>query len=81
MVTQGGGELTINSVVLGTVHMYYDKLTKPEVMEIIESNFDENEIFEAMSVLHNALGMEPPHGVRHQPTGQLSLHMPWMYMT
>jgi hypothetical protein len=62
MVNQGGGELTINSVVLGTVHMYYEKLTKPEVMEMIESNFDENEIFEAMSVLHNALGMEPPHG-------------------
>jgi uncharacterized LabA/DUF88 family protein len=62
MATQGTGELTINSVVLGTVYMYHEKLPKPDVIEIIETNFEEGEIFSALTVLHGALGMDPPHG-------------------
>ena len=61
MVTDGG-QLTINSLVLGTVHMYYEKLPKPDVIEVIETNFEEGEIHGAMIVLHDALGLEAPHG-------------------
>ena len=66
MVTEGG-RLTINSVVLGTVHMYHGKLPNPDVLEIVETNFDEGEIFGALEVLHGALGMEPPHGRQTSP--------------
>ena len=62
MVTEGVGTMTINSVVLGTVHMHHGKLPKPDVIELIETNFEESEIFEALEVLHGALSMEPPHG-------------------
>ena len=61
MVTQGGN-LTINSAVLGTVHMYHEKLPRSDVLELIETNFDEGEIFAALGVLHDALGMDAPHG-------------------
>ena len=61
MATEGG-QLTINSLVLGTVHMYYEKLPKPDVIEVIETNFEEGEIHGAMVVLHDALGLEAPHG-------------------
>ena len=62
MVTEGGGKLTINSVVLATVHMYHGKLHKPDVLDIVETNFDEGEIFGALEVLHGAQGLEAPHG-------------------
>ena len=38
MVTITGDVPTINSVVLGTLHMYHNKLSKPEVLEMIDVN-------------------------------------------
>ena len=53
---------TINSVVLGSVNMHYDKLNKSEVLELIEVNFEEDEIAGALSCLNQAVGYEPPQG-------------------
>ena len=40
MEPDGGGTITINSLVVGTVHMYYGKMTRQDVLEIIETNFE-----------------------------------------
>ena len=58
---------TLNNVVLGTLHMYYNKIPKPDVLEIMETNFEENEIFGACKVLNEAAGLEPPHGRQTSP--------------
>ena len=52
MVTISNDVLTINSVVLGTVHMNYNKMTKPEILELIEVNFEEAEILGALTCLN-----------------------------
>ena len=56
MVTISNELLTINSVVLGTVHMNHNKMTKPEILELIEVNFDEAELFGALTCLNQAVG-------------------------
>ena len=62
MEPDGGGTITINSLVVGTVHMHYGKLPRQDVLEIIETNFEEGEIFKALEVLHKAVGLNAPQG-------------------
>ena len=47
---------TLNNVVLGTLHMYHDKIPRPDVLEIMETNFDENEILDTLKALNQAVG-------------------------
>ena len=63
----------INNVVLGTVHMYLDKGTMGDVVEIIESNFDENELREAVVKLHEAIGEASP-GSRQTSSTRTAVH-------
>ena len=49
-------------MVLGTVHMYLNKGTMAEVVEIIETNFEENELREAVVKLHESLEETVPGG-------------------
>ena len=62
MVTIGSDVLTINSVVLGTVHMYHNKMPKAKLLELIEVNFEESEILGALTCLNQAVGDDPPQG-------------------
>ena len=66
MVTTSS-EMPLSSVVLGTVHMYHNKMPRPDVIEILEINFDENEIQGALKVLHEAAGLDPPQGRQTSP--------------
>ena len=67
MEPDGGGTITINSLVVGTVHMYYGKMPRQDVLEIIETNFEEGEIFKALEVLHRAVGLNAPQGRQTSP--------------
>ena len=59
--------VTINNVVLGTVHMYYNKIPKPDILEIMETSFEENEIFDALKELHQAVVWDAPQGRQTSP--------------
>ena len=58
---------TLNNVVLGTLHMYHNKLPKTDVLEILETNFEESEVFGAQKALHEAAGLEAPQGRQTSP--------------
>ena len=58
---------TLNNVVLGTLHMYHNKLPKSDVLEILETNFEESEAFGALKALHEAAGLEAPQGRQTSP--------------
>ena len=58
---------TLNNVVLGTLHMYHDKIPRPDVLEIMETNFDENEILDALKALNQAVELEAPQGRQTSP--------------
>ena len=62
MVTLTGDVPTINSLVLGTLHMYHNKLSKPEVLEMIDVNFDETELMTALTCLNQVVGLDAPQG-------------------
>ena len=58
---------TLNNVVLGTLYMYHNKIPKPDVLEVLETNFEEGEIHEALIALHLAAELEPPQGRQTSP--------------
>ena len=47
----------LSNVVLGSVHMYHNKIPKPDV---IENNFDEHELLNALKELYTAVDWEAP---------------------
>ena len=55
----------IKNVVLGTVYMHLDTGTMSDVVEIIETNFEENELRKAIVMLFEALGETPPDWIRN----------------
>ena len=56
-------EHAIDNLVLGTLHMHLNKGTMNEIVEIIETNFDEAELRDAVVKLHEGL-KEPVPGSR-----------------
>ena len=58
---------TLNNVVLGTLHLYHKNIPRQDVIEILETNFEENEMLGALKVLHEAVGLESPQGRQTSP--------------
>ena len=42
--------------------MYHNKIPKPDVIDILETNFEEGEMLDALKMLHDSVGLEPPQG-------------------
>ena len=50
----------IEDVVLGTIKMHIEKISKREILEILNEKFEQKEVFEAHMKLSEFLGIEKP---------------------
>ena len=57
----------LNNVVLGTLHMYHNKIPRLDVIEILETGFEESEMFGALKALQASAGLDAPQGRQTSP--------------
>ena len=50
----------IEDVVLGTIRMHMDKISKLEILELLMAKFEQNEVFEAHTKLSDYMGKDKP---------------------